>query len=97
MTNRPLAVGLIRHHGDPPVAQRRRARLAFTARAAVDGYAVVEVFEVDGRALRDEATLVELEACARDTSAHVVLASAEADRPRLEAMPGRVKIKVLSA
>jgi hypothetical protein len=95
MTNRPLAVGLIRHHGDPPVSQRRRARLAFTARAAVDGYAVVEVFEVDGRAMRDEATLVELAACARDASAHVVLASEEVDRPRLEAMAGKVKIKVI--
>lgn len=95
MTNRPLAVGLIRHHGDPPVAVRREARLAFTARAAVDGYAVVEVFEVDGRAMRDEATLTELGARAREAAAHVVLASEEIDRSRLEAVAGRMKIKVL--
>ena len=97
MTNRPLAVGLIRHHGDPPVSVRRQARLAFQARAAVDGYAVVEVFEVDGRAMRDEATLIELGARARETSAQVLLASEEIDRPQLEAVVGRTKIRVLDA
>ena len=96
MTNRPLAVGLIRHHGDPPVHQRRQTRLAFTAQAALDGYAVVEVFEVDGRPLRDEATLVQLEACARAAAAHVVLAAGEHDEQRLEAIADRVKMKVRS-
>lgn len=95
MTNRPLAVGLIRHHGDPPVSVRREARLAFTARAAVDGYAVIEVFEVDGRAMRDDATLTALGARALEASAQVVLASEEIDRARLEAVAGRTKIKVL--
>lgn len=65
-------------------------------KAATQGYAVAEVFEVDGRAVRDEASMVALEAMARRLTARVVLAVGDVDRVRLDDIAKRTRMKVVT-
>jgi len=65
-------------------------------KAATQGYAVAEVFEVDGRAVRDEASMAALEAMARQLTARVVLAVGDVDRVRLDDIAKRTRMKVVT-
>jgi hypothetical protein len=59
---RPLAVGLVVLPRFASVQVRRRARTALCDQADLAGYALAEIFEVDGRPVRDEMALASLEA-----------------------------------
>ena len=91
-----MALGLIHYPASATDAVRRRTRIAMMGKAATQGYAVAEVFEVDGRAVRDEASFVALEAMARRMAARVVLAVGDVDRPRLEDIAKRTRMKVVT-
>ena len=65
-------------------------------KAATQGYAVAEVFEVDGRAVRDEASMAALEAMARRLTVRVVLAVGDVDRVRLDDIAKRTRMKVVT-
>jgi hypothetical protein len=56
----PLAIGLIKvgNYADP--VERRRSHVSIGAFAHVEGYALVETFEIVGEAVRDAATILAL-------------------------------------
>ena len=93
---RQVALGLIHYPASASEAVRRRTRISVMGRAATQGYAVAEVFEVDGRAVRDEASMAALEAMARRLTARVVLAVGDVDRARLEDIAQRTRMKVVT-
>lgn len=93
---RQVALGLIHYPATATEAVRRRTRISVMGKAATQGYAVAEVFEVDGRAVRDEASLAALEASARSLAARVVLAVGDVDRVRLEDIAKRTRMKVVT-
>jgi hypothetical protein len=70
---KPLAIGLIRYPRAAASSVRRRARQALMARAEVEGFAVTEVFEVDGTRTKDVDVLAALEALALRVGAQAVL------------------------
>jgi len=90
---RQVALGLIHYPASASEAVRRRTRISVMGRAATQGY---EVFEVDGRAVRDEASMAALEAMARRLAARVVLAVGDVDRAKLEDIAQRTRMKVVT-
>jgi hypothetical protein len=93
---RQVALGLIHYPASASEAVRRRTRISVMGRAATQGYAIAEVFEVDGRAVRDEASMAALEAMARRLTARVVLAVGDVDRAKLEDIAQRTRMKVVT-
>jgi hypothetical protein len=93
---RQVALGLIHYPPSASEAVRRKTRISVMGKAATQGYAVAEVFEVDGRAVRDEASMEALEAMARRLAARVVLAVGDVDRVRLEDIARRTRMKVIT-
>jgi hypothetical protein len=57
---RPLAVGLVQHDDPDSAPRRRQACLRLAARAHLEGYTLVQTFELDGSALRDDIALAGL-------------------------------------
>lgn len=95
MSRHPLALGLIRHAPDTTTATRRQARVALTGRAGADGYAVVEIFEVDGRPVTDHANLAALERTAQRLGSSVLLVHGDVDRRRVHALAHRTAMDVV--
>ncbi len=56
-TPRPQALGLVRHRPDDGELQRSTARVELAFHARLTGYALIETFELDGRADLDRRTL----------------------------------------
>lgn len=69
----PMAVGLVRVKGEGRQIERRHLRVVVGAFAHVEGYALLEVFEVAGWAVRDEANLASLVRLATRTNAQALL------------------------
>jgi hypothetical protein len=81
---RPLAVGLIAlpRFADPPT--RRKARITLSQRAEAEGYAIAEIFEMDGRPVKDDAALSALEALTERIGTRTVLALGPLTQPAHE-------------
>jgi hypothetical protein len=70
---RPLAVGLIVLPRFASIPVRRKARAALCDQADIAGYALAEIFEVDGRPVKDDMALASLEALAGQINTVTVL------------------------
>ena len=56
----PLALGLVRSDPNALPAERSRTRIGFAGFAFQEGYALIEVFEMTGWSVRDDASLTAL-------------------------------------
>jgi hypothetical protein len=93
---RPIAVGLMVLPRFADVQVRRRVQVALIDLADEEGFAVAEVFEIDGRPVRDEASLSALEALAERVGARTVIASEPLDQEGLDRLTGPAKLSILT-
>jgi hypothetical protein len=93
---RPLAVGLIYHPPSTDETSRRRTRVSLIARGDAEGFAVAEVFETDGRPVKDDAALSALESLARRIGARTILTVGPIDRTKVAVVARRSQLMVLT-
>jgi hypothetical protein len=79
---KPLAIGLLQHPPGASPAARRQARISLTAQAPRHGFAIAEVYELDGNPVADDAAVGALLRLAARTAARTVLTAGPLDRDR---------------
>jgi hypothetical protein len=94
---RPLAVGILRAERYASVSTRSRMRVALALFANDEGYALAETFEVDGNAMRDEATMRGVAELAERLDAEALIVSGAVDRKALEEIADRVRMVIREA
>jgi hypothetical protein len=90
-----LAVGLASVSRYADQAERSRARVAIGSFAAREGYALVEVFDVVGEIVRDEATIAALSSLAARADAAVLLVGGFLPMLRLERLASGTALTVV--
>jgi hypothetical protein len=93
---RPLAVGLIALPRFAEMRVRRQARLLLTERAEAEGFAIAEIFEIDGRPVKDEASLTALAALSERIGARTVLAFGPLEEIARDRLTGEAQLTLLS-
>ena len=93
---RPLAIGLLHHQPTQNEGERRKTRASLLSRANAEGFAVAEVFETDGRPLKDADTMTALESLATRVGARTVLTIGAIDRTFLTVIARRSQLMVLT-
>jgi hypothetical protein len=91
---KPLAVGLVHLIHPSTEPNRSQARVALAAYAHREGYCLLETFELNGNALRDELALEALDELASRTGARVLLVRGRADLERIAPLAGRSGLRV---
>jgi hypothetical protein len=83
---KPLAVGLVQVSSRATEPIRSQARVALAAYAHKEGYCLLETFELDGNAVRDELSLNALHELAGRTGARVLLTRGRPDPVRVQSL-----------
>lgn len=96
MNRHPLALGLIGHEPGSSSALRRQKRIALTGAAGAGGYAVLEIFEIAGSSVADEANLAALESVARQLHAGVLLVHGAVDGRTIQNLADTTDLDVVS-
>lgn len=89
--SRPLAIGVVHVSTHASRTTRSRARTEVSAYADAEGFALAELFEVDGRAAGDASALAVVADLAERTGAAVIV-SAWIDPERMAGIAARVRL-----
>jgi hypothetical protein len=80
---RPLLIAVLQLPPYSTQAQRSQARVTLTIHSQTEGYALLEIFEVSGQPVKDDAAYAAIEDLAERTDAHALLLSGRVDNRRL--------------
>ena len=92
----PLIIGVLQLPPYVTHSQRSQARVALTIHAQTEGYALLEIFEVSGQPVKDDAAYAAIEDLADRTDAHALLLAGRVDRRRLARIAHEVQMNVLT-
>jgi len=93
---KPLAVGLVQHRTHAPELARSQSRVALAAYAHRAGFCLLETFELDGNAVRDDLEFESLLDTARSTGARVVIILGDPGPTRVSGMSTRAGLRLLA-
>ena len=87
-----LAVGLPHLPTNASQAERTQARIALALKAASDDYALIETFETNGNAVKDEAAFQSLAELATRLDAEALVHAGGVDLHRIRAIAEHVRM-----
>jgi hypothetical protein len=92
---RPLAIGILGLSWRAREQQQREARIAIALRANVEGYALLETFQLTGTTGGDENVYDVVEALARRLDATAVVLRGQVDLHRVDVLAERARLTVV--
>jgi hypothetical protein len=92
----PLLIAVLQLPPYVTHAERSHARVELSVRSGTEGYALLEIFEITGQPVKDDAAYGAIEDLAERTRARTLLLSGRVDHRRLAQIAQREQMTVLT-